>query len=91
MRPYVVVVNAVQFVWFFTLSKYRFSDEGRACSGEFAKKVNDYNMIGLGLWIKFYIFSHILVYLFQKLVSIIIINRLEAEMEMNKRRITNKV
>ena len=35
MRPFVLLVNILTFIWFLFLQYFRFKDTGRACSGDF--------------------------------------------------------
>ena len=35
MRPYVIMLNLITFVWFMFLQYYRFKETGKACSGDY--------------------------------------------------------
>ena len=97
MRPYVICINLITLVWFVSLQYYRFKDTGRACAGDFLtrdKKPGNYTSVYLesqGEWLRIYIISHYCVYIIQKLVSIVITNKLEADFERKRSEILNKV
>ena len=38
IRPFVILVNLMSLIWFFSLQYFRFRDPGRACSGDFLAK-----------------------------------------------------
>ena len=85
MRPYVIVTNLVTFVWFVALQYYRLKETGRACSGDFLTKIPaNYGTIYLGdqgQWFIIYIVAQYTLYIINKIVSICITNRLEADFE----------
>ena len=35
IRPFVILVNLMSLIWFFSLQYFRFRDPGRACSGDY--------------------------------------------------------
>ena len=35
MRPMVIFINLISFVWFISIQYFRFKETGRACSGDF--------------------------------------------------------
>ena len=84
MRPYVIVINLITLTWFIILQYYRFKDTGRACAGEFlveGKIPGNFGTVYVadqGKWLKYYIISHYAVYILQKILTIIITNKLEA-------------
>ena len=85
MRPFVVFTNLVTLIWFFAVQYYRFKETGRACCGDYLIEVpeNAENIyIGTeGSWLVYFIFSHYLVYILQKGVSICITNRIATNYE----------
>ena len=85
LRPYVITVNLLTFIWFVLLQYVRFRDSGRACAGEFLKEIpGNYGSIYLpeqATWLKWYVISQYLIYLATKIVSIIITNKLEADFD----------
>ena len=97
MRPYVICINLLTLVWFISLQYFRFKDTGRACAGDFLKgdkKPGNFTAVYLdtqGDWLRIYIISHYCVYIIQKLVSIVITNKLEADFERKRSEILNKV
>ena len=88
MRPFVIVTNLTTLVWFISLQYYRFKDTGRACSGDYLDKMpENYGTIYLGdqgQWFLIYTILQYLVYIANKVVSIVITNKLEAEFETKK-------
>lgn len=84
MRPYVIITNLMTLIWFVVLQYYRFKDTGRACAGEFltpTKLPGNYGTVYLvqqGQWLKYYVITHYVIYIIQKIISIIITNKLEA-------------
>ena len=95
LRPYVIIINLVTLIWFTILQYYRFKDTGRACAGEFLTKIpGNFGTIYLasqGQWLKYYIISHYVVYIVQKILQIIITNKLEAQYEQKRLEILNRV
>ena len=97
MRPYVIIINLLTLVWFIAIQYYRFKDTGKACAGEFLnekKLPGNYGTLYLvtqGQWLKYYVISHYAVYIIQKLISIIITNKLEANYERQRLEILNRV
>ena len=88
MRPYVIVTNLATLVWFIMAQYYRFKDTGRSCSGDYLTNIPpNYGTIYLGdqgTWFLIYIIAQYIVYIVNKVVSIIITNKLEAEYETKK-------
>ena len=82
MRPYIIITNLMTLIWFAALQYYRFKDTGRACSGDLLKKIpGNYGQVYLpeqGQWFRYYIVAQYTLYIIQKLLSIIITNKLEA-------------
>ena len=95
LRPYVIITNMFTLVWFMTLQYFRFKDTGRACSGEFLTKLpGNFGTVYLasqGDWLRLYIISHYLVYIVQKVLSIVITNKLEVQYDIKRNEILNKV
>ena len=97
LRPYVIIVNLTTLIWFVSLQFYRFKDTGRACAGEFlnpAKYPGNFGSLYLATqasWLKYYVAAHYVVYIVQKMISIIITNRLEAAYEQKRLAILNRV
>ena len=95
IRPFVIAVNLLTFIWFALLQLSRFHDAGRACAGEFLKEIpGNYGSIYLpeqANWIKWYVVSQYLVYFASKIVSIIITNKLEAEFDEQRNMVMQKV
>ena len=95
MRPFVIVNNLVFITWFAALQIYRFKDTGRACTGEFLKVTpGNYGSVYLpeqGTWFKIYIISQYVLYLVQKVISIMITNKLEAQYDTERNQIINKI
>uniref|UniRef100_A0A7S3CHJ0 Uncharacterized protein n=1 Tax=Strombidium rassoulzadegani TaxID=1082188 RepID=A0A7S3CHJ0_9SPIT len=97
MRPYVIITNLLTLVWFISLQYYRFKDTGKACAGEFlnqSKLPGNYGSLYLvseSAWLKYYIITHCLVYIVQKVISIVVTNKLEARYEQKRLEIQNRV
>ena len=85
LRPFVIFNNILTLIWFLALQYYRFKDTGRACAGEFLTKYPQnfgaVYLAGQGTWLKVFTISMYVVYLVQKLVSIVITNRIEGQYE----------
>ena len=90
MRPYVILTNFATFTWFIALQYFRFKDTGRACSGDFlapGKMPANYGTVYLGdmgQWLLIYVVAQYLLYIFCKIVAIIVTNKLETEFDEKK-------
>ena len=95
MRKFVILNNLIFIAWFISLQVDRFKDTGRACSGEFLKVVpGNYGSVYLpeqGTWLKIYIISQYVLYIVQKIISIVITNKLEAQYDQERNLILNKI
>lgn len=96
MRPYVIVTNMLTLSWFITLQYFRFKETGRSCSGDYlgTKHPDNFNTVYLGnqgTWFMYYIASHYILYVLQKIVCIFITNRHETDYERKRSLIQNKI
>ena len=91
-RPVVLTLNITTLIWFCFLHLVRFRNAGRSCSGDFietAIKPANFELTYLlaeGYWFYFYIVAHYIVFFICKVVSILISNQLEEELESIKAR-----
>ena len=94
MRPVTILINLCVFVWFCMLQYYRFRSEGMACSGDYLVKVpEDYDEVYLrqeGRWFLIYIVAQYVIFVFTKVISVSLTNKLEAEFQENKLMKTNQ-
>ena len=87
MRPYVWIINLLTLIWFISLQYFRFKDTGRACCGDFLvnmKKPGDYGAVYLpsqGQWIFVFVVAQYILFIIQRIIIIIITNRLESQFE----------
>ena len=100
MRPYVIGINLVTLVWFITLQYFRFSGPGRTCSGDYLnmaeprklpKQWKQLYVYNEGGFLLYYIVSHYIAFILQKIMCICITNKAEVEFERKKSLIENKV
>ena len=68
IRPAVIVVNLTTLAWFIALQYYRFKPTGKACCGDYLEEIPDnYSNVYIGTegkWLKYYIISQYVVYIF---------------------------
>ena len=96
MRPFVIFVSLIQFIWFLFLQYYRYKETGRACSGDYLEQpypsnYSDLYLIDQGKWLNIYIASHYALFLVSKLVQVLITNKISVEFEERKAQIRGKV
>ena len=102
VRPCVTMINLMSFIWFVAIQYFRFSDTGRACSGDFLSEAvvkftfsedeskNDlpsYILRDQGSWFFLYIVLQYLVYLISKIITTVIYNKLRAEFDETKAKV----
>ena len=88
MRPYIIITNLMTLIWFIALQYYRFKDTGRACSGDLLKKMpGNFGQVYMpeqGQWFRYFVICQYGLYIIQKLLSIIITNKLEAQFDQRR-------
>ena len=97
MKSYILLANVLMLAWFIALQYYRFTPDGRACSGDFEDKMElpaDFGEVYLSTWgtfIKVYVIGHYLAILLALCITMRINNKHKHEFEKKKALMFNQV